>query len=111
MKLTTHLHLILGLRMRGDIPPLPVHLDGVVLSEAQETMSWCGISLSTGATLPFPYLTFLPPMPKSPKWSLPSGILTKILHAFLISPMCATCHMHLILHMITLIIFSQEYKL
>jgi hypothetical protein len=31
----THLHLAPGLRMRGAIPPLPIYLHGVVLSQTQ----------------------------------------------------------------------------
>jgi hypothetical protein len=38
----------------------------------------------------------------------PSGFLTKILYAFIISPMCGTCHTHVILlDLITLIIFGK----
>jgi hypothetical protein len=43
---------------------------------------------------------------------LPSSFPTKILYAFLISLMCATCPIHIILHdFITLIISSGGYKL
>jgi hypothetical protein len=41
-----------------------------------------------------------------------SGFLTKILYAFLVSPVYATCATHLIpLDLITLMIFSEAYKL
>jgi hypothetical protein len=41
-----------------------------------------------------------------------SGFLTKILYAFLISPMHVTCPGHpILLVMITLIIFGKEHKL
>jgi len=46
-KLTTHLHPVPKLRMRGAIPPL------------SNTSSWCGSQLSTGITLLLP-LPFLP---------------------------------------------------
>jgi len=42
----------------------------------------------------------------------PSGFPTKILYTFLIPPMHATCHTHLILiDLVTLIIFGDVYKL
>jgi hypothetical protein len=41
----------------------------------------------------------------------PSGSLTKILYAFLFSPMHATCTAHLILDFITLMICGEEYDL
>jgi len=42
----------------------------------------------------------------------PSGFPTRILYAFLIPHMCATCHIHLIfLDLITRIIFKEVYKL
>jgi hypothetical protein len=30
-ELIIHIHLVLGLRLRGDIPPLPIRLRGIVL--------------------------------------------------------------------------------
>jgi hypothetical protein len=39
MKLTTHLHLVLELRTRGAIPPLPVHLNVVVFSTGTISLS------------------------------------------------------------------------
>jgi hypothetical protein len=48
-----------------------------------------------------------PHMPRSSKW-----FLTNILHAFLISPMYATSTANFtLLHLITLITCSEEYKL
>jgi len=41
----------------------------------------------------------------------PSSYLTKILYAFLISSMRATCPAHILLDLITLIIFAESYKL
>jgi len=41
----------------------------------------------------------------------PSTFPTKIVHAFLISPMCATCLDIILLDLITLIIFGEAYKL
>jgi hypothetical protein len=41
----------------------------------------------------------------------PSRFPSKILYAFLISPMLATCPANLILDLITLIIFSEAYRL
>jgi hypothetical protein len=41
VKLTTHLHPVPRLKLRGAILPLP-HLHGVVLSSAQDTSSWRG---------------------------------------------------------------------
>jgi len=32
VKLTTHLHLVPRLRLRGAIPPLAIHIQGVVLN-------------------------------------------------------------------------------
>jgi len=40
VKLTTHLHQGPRLRMRGAIPPVPTHLRGVVLNQAQEQHLW-----------------------------------------------------------------------
>jgi hypothetical protein len=51
VKLTTHLHLVPRLRIRGTIPPFPIRLHGVVLSYVQDTSSWPGILISTGTTL------------------------------------------------------------
>jgi len=59
MKLTTQPHLVLRLRMHGAIPPLTQYV----------FLTWClikqwihlhrvGTLLSTGTTLPLPYLTF-----------------------------------------------------
>jgi len=53
----------------------------------------------------------LPSMPRSLSGLFPSGFLTKILYAFLISPMHMTCSTHLILlDLITLMIFGEMYK-
>jgi hypothetical protein len=38
MKLTSHLHLLLRLRMHVAIPPLPMSLHGMVLNQAQEQL-------------------------------------------------------------------------
>jgi hypothetical protein len=47
-----------------------------------------------------------------PSGLLPSGFHTNILYAFLFSPIRATCHAHLIiLDLIILIILEEEYKL
>jgi hypothetical protein len=40
-----------------------------------------------------------------------SGILTKILCIYLISPVCATCPTHLIAVVLILTVFDEEYKL
>jgi hypothetical protein len=43
-----------------------------------------------------------------PSVLFPSGFLTKIVHVFLISPLCTTCSIHLVLiDMITLLIYSK----
>jgi hypothetical protein len=44
MKLTTHLHLVPRLRMRGAIPPLLIRLHGVVLKEAMDTKVYPKVS-------------------------------------------------------------------
>jgi hypothetical protein len=49
--------------------------------------------------------------PDVPSGLFPSDFRTKILHTVRISTMPATCRTHIILfHLITLIIFSEEYK-
>jgi hypothetical protein len=52
-------------------------------------------------------------MPKSlPNGFFPLGFPTKIMNAFVISPMHATCHAYVIvIDVIILIIFSEQYKL
>jgi hypothetical protein len=40
--LTTHLHLVPRLRMRGSIPPLPIRFHCVVLKGAEDSSSWRG---------------------------------------------------------------------
>jgi hypothetical protein len=50
-------------------------------------------------------------MPRSSKWFFPSGIPIKILYAFFIYPMYATGPVHLILDLITQIVFDEAYKL
>jgi hypothetical protein len=39
----------------------------------------------------------LPSMPRSSEWFFPSGLLIKILYAFVIFPMCGTCPTYLML--------------
>jgi len=49
--------------------------------------------------------------PHPPSGLYPLGFLTKTLHIFLFSPICATCPAHLILlHLINQIIFGEMYK-
>jgi len=51
-----------------------------------------------------------PSLPGSSEWSLPFSFPTKILYAFLISSVHATCPAHLILlDLITLMTFGEEY--
>ena len=49
----------------------------------------------------------LPSTPRSSKWFLPSDFPTKILYAPFLSPIRATCLTHLILHLVTRIIFKE----
>jgi hypothetical protein len=46
-----------------------------------------------------------------PRGLFPSSVLSKILYAFVIFSMRATCRARLILKLITLIMFGEEYKL
>jgi len=52
-----------------------------------------------------------PSAPRSSKWSLTSGLSTKIVYAQLISPMRATRPTHLILLDLMTLISGEEYKL
>jgi len=45
--------------------------------------------------------TILPSMPRSSKWFFPLGLPTKTLFAPSLSPICATCPIHLIIDLIT----------
>jgi hypothetical protein len=56
MKLTSHLRLVLGLRMCGAIPPLPVHLHDV-LSQAQDVfIAWYLVKHRDNLSLPLFFL-------------------------------------------------------
>jgi hypothetical protein len=53
-----------------------------------------------------------PSTPKYSEWFIPSDFMTKILYAFLIFPIRATCPAHLTrLDLITLVIVGKAYKL
>jgi hypothetical protein len=53
-----------------------------------------------------------PSTPRSSEWLFPSGFQTKILYAFLISPMRSTFPAYFIfLDLVTIIIFGEAYKL
>jgi len=53
----------------------------------------------------------LPSMPGSPKWSFLPGFFTKTLYTPLLSPIRATCLIHLIiLDLITRTIFGEQYR-
>jgi hypothetical protein len=52
-----------------------------------------------------------PPTSWSSQWSFPSWFPTNILYGFFFSPIRATCHTHLILlDLIILIILGEKYK-
>jgi hypothetical protein len=46
-----------------------------------------------------------------PSGLFPSGFSTNILYVFLFVTICATCPVHLIYDLITVIVFGEEYKL
>jgi len=69
----------------------------------QSKTSYC-ISISHSSII-------FPSTPRSSKWSLPFRFLTKFFYAFLISAMCATCTVHLILLALIILTFGKAYKL
>jgi len=79
------------------------------------SLSWARWIQSTVTPLYFPKIhsnVILPSMSKSSKWSLPFSLPTKVLCAFLASPIRATCLARLIsLDLLTLIMFGEAYKL
>jgi len=88
-----HYHVHKGLR--GD-PTYPE-------PDAVDTFSTCFLMI---------HFNIQPSTPRSYRWSLPSGFLSKILYAFLISPIHTTCPAHFIhLDLTPLIIFGEAYKL